>query len=118
MMPNTSVNPAASRNSSRPNCSPLSSCSTTTSMDPKALICSPKKAAAAQGHCRLLLLGASSHARLLNAAGDHTPEKPILLHRALFVEAVLVVLDDGGDRFQHELALGVLDHVLQVEILD
>src|SRR5205823_9717220 len=43
---------------------------------------------------------------------------PILLHRALVMEAVLIVLDDGGHRFQRKLALGVLDHVLQVEILD
>src|SRR5689334_19574455 len=41
-----------------------------------------------------------------------------LLHRAFVVEAVLIVLDDGGDRLQRELTLGVLDHVLQVEILD
>src|SRR5258707_1519930 len=33
MMQNTSVNPAASRNSSRPNCNPFRICSTTSSMD-------------------------------------------------------------------------------------
>src|SRR6185369_7818846 len=111
MMPNTSVNPAASRNSSRPNCSPLSSCSTTRSMVPQNLNEQLKKSAAARGHCRLLLLGASSsHARLHKATEDHTPEKPILLHRTLVVEAVLIVLDDGGHRFQRELAFGVLDH--------
>src|SRR5215470_4302231 len=37
MMPNTSVSPAASKNSKRPKCSPFKSCSTTTSMDPKSL---------------------------------------------------------------------------------
>src|SRR5258706_13170139 len=33
MMPNTSVSPAASRNSSRPNCNPFRNCSTTSSMN-------------------------------------------------------------------------------------
>src|ERR1700730_9181859 len=33
MMPNTSVSPAASRNSSRPNCNPFRNCSTTSSME-------------------------------------------------------------------------------------
>src|ERR1700730_7610631 len=33
MMPNTSVSPAASKNSSRPNCNPFRNCSTTSSMD-------------------------------------------------------------------------------------
>src|SRR4051812_13515760 len=45
-------------------------------------------------------------------------QNPILLHRALVVEAVLVVLDDGRHRLQRQLAFGILDHVLQVEILD
>src|ERR1700722_6083171 len=33
MMPKTSVNPAASRNNSRPSCRPFRNCSTTSSMD-------------------------------------------------------------------------------------
>src|SRR5690348_15928836 len=40
------------------------------------------------------------------------------LHRALVVETILVVLDDGGDGLQRELAFGVLHHVLQIEALD
>src|SRR3984885_12952020 len=40
------------------------------------------------------------------------------LHRAFVVEAILAVLDDGRDGFQRELAVGVLHHVLQIEILD
>src|SRR3954465_6213109 len=34
MIPNTSVNPAASKNSSRPNCRPFKNCSTISSMSP------------------------------------------------------------------------------------
>src|SRR5437773_6691339 len=45
-------------------------------------------------------------------------QNPRLLHRAFVVEAVLVVLDNGGDRLQRELAVGILDHVLQIEILN
>src|SRR6266403_4102742 len=40
------------------------------------------------------------------------------LHRTFVVKAVLVVFDDGGDGFQRELAVGILHHVLQIEILD
>src|SRR5262245_4411761 len=146
MMPNTSVSPAASRNSSKPNCNPLTSCSTTTSMDPQ----NPEK----QRYCLSMIsaqtLRVCREGKPLHTFPDHalkkqrqrlgtaayccwahhltqdclTPrtiirlENPSLLHRALVVEAILVVLDDGGHRFQRELALGVLDHVLQVEILD
>src|SRR5258708_6576394 len=39
-------------------------------------------------------------------------------HRALVVEAILVVLDDGRDGLERELAVSVLDDVLQIEILD
>src|SRR6476646_4459546 len=40
------------------------------------------------------------------------------LHRAFVVEVILTVLDDGGNRLQRELTVGVLHHVLQVKILD
>src|ERR1700716_1977640 len=40
------------------------------------------------------------------------------LHRTFVVKAVMVVLDDGGDGFQRELAVGILHHVLPIEILD
>ncbi len=43
---------------------------------------------------------------------------PTLLHRALVVEAILIVLDDGGHRLQRQRSICILDHVLQVEILD
>src|SRR3974377_2558575 len=39
-------------------------------------------------------------------------------HRASVVELVLAVLDDGGDGLEREIAAGVLDYVLQIEILD
>src|ERR1700759_5730892 len=45
-------------------------------------------------------------------------QNPRSLHRAFVVEAVLIVLDDGGDRLQRQLAVCVFDHVRQVEILD
>src|SRR5271169_4763045 len=62
--------------------------------------CAERKTAAAPMHCR------------------RVAESPRSLHRTFVVEAILVVLDDGGDRLQRELAVGILDHVLQVEILD
>src|SRR5450631_4027842 len=39
-------------------------------------------------------------------------------HRAFAVEAILIVLDHGGDRLERERAVGLLHHVLQIEILD
>src|ERR1700730_9552748 len=39
------------------------------------------------------------------------------LHRALFVEAVLIVLDDRGDGLEDRVAIGPFDDVLQIEIL-
>src|SRR3984893_14827867 len=41
-----------------------------------------------------------------------------LLHRTFVVMLVLAVLDDGGDSLEGEHAVAVLDHVLQIEILD
>src|ERR1019366_2805121 len=98
MMPNTSVNPAASRNSSRPNCNPFRNCSTTSSMD--TLHRAERKTAAARERRRRM-----------------GPE-PRSLHRAFVVEAILIILDDGGDGLERELAVGVLHHVLQIEVLD
>src|SRR6267154_24396 len=103
MMPNTSVNPAASRNSSNPNCNPFKNCSTTRSMGnlyQAEIEPGRKKTAAARERRRR-----SSNIRRS-------------LHRAFVVEAVLVVLDDGSDSLQREFAVGVLHHVLQIEILD
>src|ERR1043166_136307 len=98
MMPNTSVSPAASKNSSRPNCSPFRNCSTISSMSPQPRRCSKTAAARQRRRCSRRFWRS--------------------LHRAFVVEAVLVVLDDGGDGFQRQLAVGILDHVLQIEALD
>src|SRR5258708_37194207 len=90
IMANTSVNPAASKNSSRPNCNPFRNCSTTSSMD--------------------TLREAERHdderhgtERKIAAARERrrcVGQDPRSLHRTFVVEAVLVVLDDGGDGFQ------------------
>src|SRR4030088_593920 len=103
MMPNTSVNPAASRNSSSPNCNPFKNCSTTRSMDNfyRAEIEPGRKKTAA------------AHKRRRCSSSI-----PRSLHRAFVVEAILTVLDDGGHGFQRETAVGILYHVLQVEVLD
>src|ERR1700719_2702798 len=40
------------------------------------------------------------------------------LHRALVVEAVLIILDDHGGGLEHRHAVGPFDDVLQIEVLD
>src|SRR5215211_302917 len=115
MMPNTSVSPAASRNNSRPNCNPFRNCSTMTSMDPYRDETKQRQRERAAAY----FIGCMSLTKPLTLVAGHAPAgPPTLLHRALVVEAVLIVLDDGGHSFQRELALGILDHVLEVEILD
>src|SRR3954465_12471203 len=96
MMPNPSVNPAARKNSSGPNCNPFRNCSTMSSIE----LAQVKETAAARKRRR------------------HIRQASRLLHRAFVVEGVLAVLDNGRHGFQHELALGVLDHVLQIKILN
>src|SRR4051795_1372332 len=114
MMPNTSVSPAASRNSSRPNCNPFKNCSTTTSMDLYRAETKQRQRERAAAY----FIGHMTFSQTAHIIWQiMRRQKPTLLHRALVVEAVLVVLDDGGHRFQRELALGILDHVLEVEIL-
>src|SRR4051812_28097210 len=122
MMPNTSVSPAASRNSSRPNCNPFSDCSITTSMYPLNSRLQQNSGSAtalppvfywvhdfsAKPLITWLIMRRKNAARKRQGS----------LHRAFVVEAILVVLDDGGHRLERELAVGALDHVLQIEILD
>src|SRR6185369_15989052 len=123
MMPNTSVRPAASRNSSRPNCRPFSDCSMRTSIDP--LDSGPNKTAAAHLRRRHFSCWADDLSQTAPGSSPrprvreimHRPCQPSL-HRAFVVEAILVVLDDGGHRLERELAVSVLDDVLQVEVLD
>src|SRR5476649_2132670 len=102
MMPNTSVSPAASRNSSRPNCNPFRHCS----MKSVMARCSQRVTACQQAN---------------GGSADAPPPSCLVagsLHRALVVEVILAVLDDGGDGLEHELTLGVLHHVLQIEVLN
>src|SRR3954447_483456 len=115
MMPNTSVSPAASRNSSRPNCNPFSDCSITTSMDP---LNHAEKTAAARRRRRLFSYWMHDPCQDITYWRTMRQKNPRSLHRALVGEAILVVLDDGRHRLERELAVGVLDHVLQVEVLD
>src|ERR1700748_464136 len=103
MMPNTSVNPAASRNNSSPNCNPFKICSTTSSMVP-----TDSKSGSVVALPLLFLFGATVTEK----------QNPCSLHRTFVVEAVLIVLDDGRDRLQRQFAVGALDHVLKVEALD
>src|SRR3982074_3239381 len=98
MMPNTSVNPAANRNSSSPNCNPFRNCSTTSSMGTSYRIAQRKQRRRERRRC--------------------FAQGPRSFHRDFVMEAGLGVLDDGSDRFQRKLALGVLDHILQIEALD
>src|SRR6516225_11242457 len=125
MMPNTNVSPAASRNSRRANCNPFKICSTTSSIhathvavvfDRSADCVSPVSlrsiACRFPLHRRIRKSGSASGAAALLKQNRRS------LHRAFVVEAVLIVLDDGRDRLQRELAVGIFDHVLQVEILD
>ncbi len=41
-----------------------------------------------------------------------------LFHRALVVEKILIVLQDGGHCLENDVAVRILDRHLQVEILD
>src|SRR5262245_5615718 len=97
MMPKTSVNPAASRNSSRPNCRPFRHCSMKSVMMRRA----PGKRTAA-ARTRYRRVGSPSRS----------------LHRALVVKAILIVLDDGGDGLECVIAFLIFDRLLQIEILD
>src|SRR5882762_9656912 len=88
MMPNTSVSPAAMRKSITPYWRPLSVCSSTSA----AFICAwPRRG---------------------------TGARRLPLHRALGGVRVLVVLEDGLLDLHRELAVGRLDRLEQVEVLD
>src|SRR6185437_4126602 len=101
MMPNTRVNPAASKNSRRPNCNPFRHCSMKRVM------------------MRRLQSLTRGQANGGSAPAPPPPScQPGSLHRALVVEAILVVLDDGGDRPQHVVAFRIFHRILKVEILD
>src|SRR5947207_14171369 len=92
MMPNTSVSPAASRNSISPNCTPFSACSRKRIADMKS----------------------GSEPELIRAL---TPNLG-LLHAAVFEPEVAVVLEDGADLAVDDAPLAVLDQRAHVVILD
>src|SRR5438105_10016588 len=124
MIPNTSVSPAASRNSRRPNCRPLRHCSRKRSMAVVRLV--RRRVATAQNVARPADRWRTT-AKYIGANRENFAALPLVslcavqfspLHRALVVELVLAVPHDGGDGLEREIALGVLDHILQIEILD
>src|SRR6266852_2214662 len=132
MMPNTSVSPAASRNSSSPNCRPFRHCSTKSSMSrglgkqPSLSSC-PGLAGASTPWIterRKTWMAGTSPAMTWRGRPYHPssvvslPSSDSPLHRALVVEPVLAVLDDGGHGLEGEIAFRVLHHVLKIEILD
>src|SRR5581483_804801 len=100
MMPNTSVRPAASMNSSRPNCRPLRHCSMNSVMARKL-------------HAFAMENGGSAYA----PPPSWTAPASVRRHLALRVMDVLEILDDGGGRLEHVL-VAFLHHVLKIEILD
>src|SRR6476646_9294459 len=116
MMPITSVSPAASRNSSRPNCSPFRNCSMTRNMQGDLYQAETKQR---QRECAAAFFyWMHDPCQTLKLSADHAPANPRSFHRTFVVEAILVVLDDGGNCLERKLAFGVLDHVLQIKVLD
>src|SRR5881394_1552661 len=93
MMPKVSVSPAASRNISRPSCTPFSTWISRYSIAPSNET------------------GALTRSR--------SPSCPCgSLHRALFVVGILGGGHRGGDRLDRHGALRVLHRLLDVEVLD
>src|SRR4029450_7698722 len=96
MMPNVSVNPAASRNISRPSCTPFSIWSSRYSI-PRHI---PANETGAR--CRAPVIA----------------ERAGSLHRALLIVRILAVLHGRGDGLHRHHAFGILDRFLDVEVLD
>src|SRR5882672_100185 len=118
MMPKTSVSPAASKNSKRPNCRPLRHCSMNSVIAAQlSCHCGGAAKGGAPG-MTYLIVHPSPQANGGSACAPPPSFAPGSLHRALTVEGILVVLDDRGDGLEYELAFGVLDHVLEIEGLD
>src|SRR5712692_8206765 len=91
MMPNTSVSPAASRNSISPNCRPFSICSTIRMGDKKGARLAPRPFAVS----------------------------PVAsFHLAVFGPEVDVLAHHGGDLLVDDAPLGILRHDAQVVVLD
>src|SRR4029079_10030456 len=100
MIPNTSVNPAASMNSSRPHCRPLRHCSMKRVMARRLHICAIEN-------------GGSARA----PPPSFTAPASVRRHLAFRVMTVLEVLDDRGGCLPHEL-VAFLDPIIQIEVLD
>src|SRR5580704_15188324 len=141
-MPKTNVSPAASRKSSIPSWMPLRHCSKKYSI--WSAIPSPPRGHGreeidtahgqhATTKARWLYVEPSSRSGSLvehdlfrkpvstpdQVRGRLFRDHALLpqFHRATVVEAVLVVLDDGGDGLEHVL-VALFDHVLQIKVLD
>src|SRR6187399_3141983 len=99
MIPNTSVNPAASRKSSTPNCRPLSAC---VRKRPRVI----GEEAIAQANTTASARREDNGAR--SVAGNRRPGA--LLQRALRVVGVLVVLQRIGDGLEADATLRILGH--------
>src|SRR5579863_4138910 len=97
MIPKTSVSPAASRNSKRPNCSPFRNCSTTSSMFVRD---TPRFFGPQSADPHPPPGGAFKKMRQRFSAAALPKQNSCSFHRALVVKAVLIVLDDGDDRLQ------------------
>src|SRR5262245_39946312 len=112
MMPKISVRPAASRNSSNPNCSPLRHCSRTSSIRIPRRRHPPMRTTQ-----QMLSLPDAPPAPGMTTCRDPSGAR-LPLHRTARVELVLAVLHNRVDGLEREIAFRVLHHVLQIEILD
>src|SRR4051812_41920450 len=98
MMPNTSVSPAAMRNSMTPYCRPFSSCSKTSPQVICRKSCAKNKGA--------------------GAPLSETCSTTLPLHLAVLVVGVLVLLERLGDDLHLGAILAALHRLQQVEVLD
>src|SRR5713226_3264918 len=105
MMPNTSVSPAASRNSSSPNCSPFRHCSTKSSIGSRRT--EDVWRTAEDGRREDRSESVQSFALLIRPPSSVARRLTSPLHRALGVEVVLAVLDDRLHGLERQVALGV-----------
>src|SRR4051812_32002326 len=94
MMPNTSVRPAASRNSISPNCRPLSDCSRIRIEDMGPIKRAGPRPRPSSGH------------------------RLSLLHPAILDIGVAMVLEDGRERLVDDPPLRILADHAQVVVLD
>src|SRR5262245_54700460 len=101
MMPNTSVNPAASRKRSRPNCKPLRHCSINS-----VIRAQTENYGMADTQTAAALRPPPSCIR----AGS--------LHVTLVNETILVVFHNGCDGLENKITVLIFHSLLQIEVLD